>query len=203
MKTWVIGLTGGIGSGKTTAAHFFQELNVPIIDADHLAREVTKTNTPAYQQILEHFGAIVLNPDNTLNRKQLREIIFSNLAEKVWLETLLHPLIRNEMRKQIKQVTTPYCICVIPLLAEASGIEFLDRILVIESLREMQIARTQQRDNNTVELVENILQTQASTEHRRRIAHDIIVNDNDLDDLRQKVQLLHEKYLQMSNERRN
>lgn len=203
MKTMVVGLTGGIGSGKTTVSDYFRALYVPVIDADEIAREITQPNTPAYQHIIKHFGEDILNEDRALNRRQLREIIFSNAAEKSWLEALLHPLIRQEMQKQIQHITSPYCICVIPLLAESTGIEFLDRILVIESSEALQIERTQQRDNSTAQAVENILKTQARASVRRQMAHDIIINDKDLDDLREKVHHLHEKYLKISHGRQH
>lgn len=182
-----IGLTGGIGSGKSTVADFFEKLNVPIIDADKISHALTQPDTDITKKIIKHFG----NSD----RKQLRDIIFSNPIEKKWLENLLHPEIRKIMKEKIANVKSPYCICVIPLLAESTSIDFIDRILVIESSPELQIARAKMRDNSTADCIKAILASQASDLLRRKIADDIIINKGDLKALKKQVLEFHQRYL--------
>ncbi len=182
-----IGLTGGIGSGKSTVADFFEKLNVPIIDADKISHALTQPDTDITKKIIKHFG----NSD----RKQLRDIIFSNPIEKKWLENLLHPEIRKIMKEKIANVKSPYCICVIPLLAESTSIDFIDRILVIESSPELQISRAKMRDNSTADSIKAILASQASDLLRRKIADDIIINNGELEALKKQVLKLHQRYL--------
>jgi len=196
MKPLCIGLTGGIGSGKTTVANLFVKLGVPIIDADVIAHEITKPNQMAYQKIIDHFGKNILNPDQAINRKKLREIIFENIQEKKWLENLLHPLIRQVMRDQIKKIKAPYCICVIPLLAESTGIDFIHRVLVIDTPLEMQIERAKKRDAATEHEIQKIMDAQADQHSRLKIADDVLVNDGNLKVLEDKINDLHQQYLQ-------
>ena len=199
-KPFCVGLTGGIGSGKTTVTNIFKALGVPIIDADVISHELTMPGEPAYNQIISHFKTNIINTDKTLNRKKLREIIFSQKDEKQWLESLLHPMIRAEMKSAIESVTTPYCICVIPLLAESKGITFLDRILTIEAPQTMQQQRAMERDNATRESIQNIIKTQASKAKRLAIANDVINNDSSLSSLNEKVLTLHQQYSHMSHQ---
>jgi dephospho-CoA kinase len=177
-----IGLTGGIGSGKTTAAHLFADLGVPIIDADVVAREVVAANAEVLPQIAQHFGPLVLDLAGKLNRQYLRKQIFEQPAERRWLEALLHPLIIHEMVHQVSLVTAPYCVLVIPLLIESESDlpqGFIDRVLVIDSPEDKQIARTQQRDKLSAAEVGRILASQATREQRLKRADDVIVNDGD------------------------
>ena len=187
-----IGLTGGIGSGKSTVADFFKRLNVPVIDADVISHELTAPQTEIYQKIVKHFGNI--------DRKQLRDIIFSNSIEKKWLEDLLHPEIRKIMKEKIANIKSPYCICVIPLLAESASIDFIDRVLVVESSSELQIARAKVRDNTTTDSIKAILASQACDLLRRKIADDIISNNGDLAALKKQVLELHALYLSLADE---
>src|SRR5579883_1238465 len=147
----VIGLTGGIGSGKSTVAKLFIERGVTVIDSDKLARDVVLPGQAALKQVAEKFGSAVMKPDGTLDRNALRKIIFEDENSRNWLEQLLHPLIRAEMKKQIKNANPPYCIIMIPLLLETENNPLIDRILVVDSAEADQIKRTQKRDNATEE----------------------------------------------------
>ncbi|MDP1574691.1 MAG: dephospho-CoA kinase [Coxiellaceae bacterium] len=191
---YVVGLTGGIGSGKTTVSTLFQKLGVPIIDADVIAHEITQKNMPAHKAIVAHFGNAILNDDQTINRQRLREIIFQNASEKKWLENLLHPIIRTTIEERVSKVKTPYCICVIPLLAESTGYVFLNRILVIDTLLKTQLARVKARDNNSEAFIKKIIGSQASNSARLKIANDVIVNNGDRAALEKEVRALHERY---------
>ncbi|EKD91872.1 MAG: dephospho-CoA kinase [uncultured bacterium] len=197
--TFKIGLTGGIASGKSTVATMFEAFNVPIIDADKISHALTQPNTLLFQKILKHFGDDILKQDGYLNRQKLREIIFHHATEKNWLENCLHPEIRKEMLEKIKAVKYPYCICVIPLLIESNNIDFINRILVVESSTQMQIERAKTRDHITEEAVNVIIQSQASIAQRRKMAHDIIVNNNDLNFLKNEVLKLHCLYLKLAD----
>lgn len=196
----IIGLTGGIGSGKTTVSHLFQKLGVPIIDADVISHQLTEKNQLAYHKIIAHFGESILSKDNTINRTKLREIIFKNPLEKKWLEDLLHPLIRQTIRDEIKKVTTPYCICVIPLLLESKGnYAFLDRILVVDTPITLQLERVKKRDQNNQVLIEKIISSQATREARLKIADDVLTNDVDLNALEKQVRELHARFISGCN----
>lgn len=193
-----IGLTGGIGSGKSTVAKYFAELGVAIIDADKIARELVATGTPALTKIVEHFGNKILTSRDELDRKCLRKLIFSNPKQKQWLERLLHPLIYHEMENQLQQVKSPYCILVIPLLVETQQEKLVDRILVVDASQEQQINRTMKKNKISEKEVKTIIATQANREQRLASADDIIYNDNSLTKLKQQVQQLHQKYLILS-----
>src|SRR3990167_9153681 len=156
--TRVIALTGGIGSGKSTVAELFAKLGTPIIDADLIARELTHIDQSAYKDIVNHFNEKqILKADQTLNRNKLREIIFEDQKERQWLENLLHPLIQEKIADEIKKVSAPYCIVVIPLLFEVTPYNFIDRILVVDSPEEQQIARVIARDKTNSALIKKIL----------------------------------------------
>lgn len=193
-KTLCVGLTGGIGTGKSTVADIFKTLGAPIIDADDISHKITQKNGIAYTPIISHFGKNILNTDGTINRKKLRDIIFQNPGEKKWLENLLHPIIRQTMHDRIQKIKAPYCICVIPLLAESSGIAFIDRILVVDTPIDTQIERAKKRDSATEDQIKKIIASQASQSSRIKIADDVIINDGDLKTLENKVRELHEKY---------
>jgi dephospho-CoA kinase len=194
----VIGLTGGIGSGKSTVANLFAKKGIAIIDTDELARELTQPGHETLNKIAMHFGKNILLPDGSLNRKLLRSIIFSDTNQRLWLEQLLHPLIRTEMQLQIEAATSPYCIAIIPLLFETKPNPIIDRILVIDTTEEEQIQRTQQRDQISLEAVQAILHSQVSREHRLVNAADIIHNNGSITDLNQQVDNLHSFYLSIS-----
>lgn len=193
--TFIVGLTGGIGSGKTAVSDRFAALGIKIVDADICARVVVEPNKPALAQIAEHFGQNILNADGTLNRALLREKIFVDANERRWLESLLHPLIFEEMWSQLQTAESPYAILVSPLLIEAGQSAICQRILVVDAPETAQLARTMQRDSNSAEQVKAIMATQATREQRVAGADDVIINDEDLPALHRKVDALHQQYL--------
>lgn len=193
-----IGLTGGIGSGKSTVADLFAQHGIDIIDTDLIARAVVEPGTKALAEIAAHFGEDVLNSDHTLNRKVLAKKIFDNLQEKSWLEKLLHPLINREVLVAKTKVRSPYCIVVIPLLIETLPNPTIDRILVVDSPQSLQISRTQARDHRSEAEIIAIIATQATPEERVAAADDLIINDRGLTELHQAVTELHHRYLELS-----
>src|SRR3989339_824666 len=144
-----IGLTGTIGSGKTAAANLFQKLGAPVIDTDQIAHQLTQKNSPALKKIAGHFSEKILLPSGELNRKKLRDIIFQNSAEKKWLENFLHPLILTEMNRQIKNISAPYVILVIPLLFEAHCESYVDRTCTVDADEKTKVTRVCKRDHLT------------------------------------------------------
>ncbi|RDE68898.1 dephospho-CoA kinase [Aggregatibacter segnis] len=200
--TYVVGLTGGIGSGKSTIAELFAELGVPIIDADLVARQVVEKGSPLLAKIAAHFGPEILLEDGALNRAALREKIFANETQKDWLNQLLHPAIRHEMLRQLAAQQAPYCIFMVPLLIENNLTALCQRILVVDVLEHTQVERACQRDNNQVEQIKRIMQSQVSRQERLKYADDVINNNEDLiaslPQLKQKVLDLHHLYLQLA-----
>ncbi|MFB8831275.1 dephospho-CoA kinase [Azotobacter sp. CWF10] len=195
MKPWILGLTGGIGSGKSAAAQHFRTLGVHLVDADEAARWVVEPDRPALAKIVEHFGAEVLLPDGRLDRAALRARIFQNAEERRWLERLLHPLIRQEICSHLERASSPYAILVSPLLVETDQHKMTQRILVIDVPESLQLERAMQRDQADRKQVEAIIKAQASREERLRHADDVLVNDRDLPWLHSEVERLHRFYL--------
>nr|WP_086938437.1 dephospho-CoA kinase [Thaumasiovibrio occultus] len=193
--TFVVGLTGGIGSGKSTVADLFAEKGIELIDADIIARNVVALGSVGLSKVSEHFGHDVLLEDGSLNRAKLREHIFNTPSDKQWLENLLHPMIREEMLRRIQQAQSPYCLLVVPLLIENKLESLCDRVLVVDVSPETQIERTTQRDNVTMKQVQRILAAQARRETRLAKADDIIDNDASADNLLSQVEKLHLFYL--------
>jgi dephospho-CoA kinase len=193
-----IGLTGGIGCGKTTVAHLFAEHGSPVIDADQIAHELVGKGQPALEQIRHHFGADIFHPDGSLNRARLREIVFSDPAQKQKLEAILHPLVYQSIQAELEKLNAPYCIIAIPLLFETNMAHFVDRVLVVDCPVEMQIARVQKRDHLTLERIQSILDSQVSRAYRKSHADDLI--DNSVSDygLAEQVKKLHNLYLSLS-----
>ncbi|WP_423063038.1 dephospho-CoA kinase [Candidiatus Paracoxiella cheracis] len=194
-----IAITGGIGSGKSTVATLFAKLGVPVIDADKIAHDITEPHQLALDTIVKHFGRAILNPDATLNRHKLRDIVFHNMQEKQWLEETLHPIIIKIMKAQITKLNTPYCILVIPLLVESNDIDFVDRVLVVDAPESLQIERTQERSRLDEKTIHAIMQSQASRTKRLAIADDVIVNDQPITVLQDGVSELHSKYLELAH----
>ncbi|HDM8220766.1 dephospho-CoA kinase [Vibrio campbellii] len=195
---FVIGLTGGIASGKTTVANLFkQQFKIDIVDADIVAREVVEPGTPGLNAIIEHFGANIVRDDQMLDRAKLRERIFSNPEEKTWLNGLLHPMIREKMIEDLEQVTSDYALLVVPLLVENKLDSLCDRVLVVDVDPQTQISRTVKRDNVSEEQAKAILASQASREQRLALADDVVKNNPDDPDLLLQITDLHEKYLAM------
>ena len=197
-KPWILGLTGGIGSGKSAAAHHFAALGVHVVDADHAARWVVEPGRPALAKIAAHFGDGVLQADGQLDRSALRTLIFSDPEQRRWLEALLHPLIRDEIANNLAQAQSPYAILVSPLLIESGQYAMTQRILVIDAPQQLQIERTLQRDQTSEQQVQAILKAQSSREDRLSRADDVVVNDRDLAWLHSEVERLHHFYLTLS-----
>ncbi len=195
----IVGLSGGIASGKSVVAHYFQEQGVSIIDSDQIAREIVIKGTPALDQIRQHFGPDILNEHGDLNRRRLRDIIFASHEERHWLETLTHPLILDMIRQRLETLQTPYCIIVIPLLIEVHLSDFVHRVLIVEASEKIQLKRVMERDHLTEEEAQKILAAQASSEQRRLHADDIIKNEGDLEELKKAVLKLHGLYLKISS----
>lgn len=195
---YIVALTGGIGSGKTTVANEFAKLGVPLVDADVIARQVVEPNSPALESITRHFGKDVILPNGALNRQRLREIIFSKPDEKKWLNALLHPLIQQETQKQFQQINYPYVLWVVPLLIENNIHHLADRVLAVDVTVEEQIQRTLKRDKTSLEQVTNILNAQVSREKRLDHANDIITNYSHDTDLSDKVAAFHSQYLTLA-----
>ncbi len=196
--TFIVGLTGGIGSGKTAVSDHFAELGIKVVDADVCARTVVEKGKPALKQIVEHFGAEVLDQNGNLDRAHLRQHVFSDEAARKWLEALLHPLIFEEMWAQLQNANSPYAILVSPLLVESGQTAICQRVLVVDVPEDIQLARTMSRDANSAEQVKAIMATQASREQRLAKADDVIINDADLAALHGKVKQLHQNYLQLA-----
>lgn len=203
--TYIVGLTGGIGSGKSTIADLFVELSVPMIDADIVARQVVEKGSLLLVQIAEHFGKQILMENGELDRSALRQIIFHSEAEKMWLNNLLHPAIRTEMLKQLNETNAPYVLWVVPLLIENKLFEFCDRILVIDVDPTIQLERATKRDQSTVETIKNIMAAQVDRATRLSHADDIIENNlplsENFENLKQQVATLHQQYLQQAQQK--
>ena len=197
MSNLIIGLTGGIGSGKSAAADYFQSLGIQAIDADQASRDVVEPGEPALAQIAEHFGAEILLANGGLDRAKLREKIFSNPAEKQWLESLLHPLIRDRIVSFLRQATSPYALLVSPLMVETGQTTMVDKVIVVDVPEEVQLSRTMARDNNDEALVRSIMANQASRERRLAAADFVITNDGDLAHMHQQIDAIHQQLLQI------
>ena len=194
-KPWILGLTGGIGSGKSAAAQHFIDLGIHAVDADHAARWVVEPGRPALARITEHFGAGVLQADGQLDRAALRKLIFEVPEQRRWLEALLHPLIAEEIVAHLARAQSPYAILVSPLLIESGQAAMTQRVLVIDVPQQLQIERTLQRDQISEQQIQAILKAQASREERLRHADDVLANDRDLAWLHSEVERLHHFYL--------
>ncbi|WP_165665014.1 dephospho-CoA kinase [Metapseudomonas otitidis] len=192
---WILGLTGGIGSGKSAAAAHFNALGVHMVDADHAARWVVEPGRPALARIAEHFGEGVLLADGQLDRAALRQHIFQHPEERRWLENLLHPLINQEIASNLAQAQSPYAILVSPLLIESGQHRMTQRVLVVDVPEALQVQRTMARDGVSEEQVQAILKAQADRDKRLAAAHDVLLNDRDLAWMRTEVERLHAFYL--------
>lgn len=194
----IIGLTGGIGSGKSEASKRFTERGIVVVDADLVAREVVEPDRAALTQIAAHFGPDILDTTGHLNRSKLREIIFSDPAEKQWIELLLHPIINAEIRHQLANATSVYAILASPLLLETQQFQLVDRILVIDTSEQLQIERASHRDKNNEAQIKAIMQTQLSRQERCARATDIIQNHGNITELDAQVEKLHQLYLELA-----
>lgn len=197
--TKVVALTGGIGSGKSTVANYFAAYQVPIIDADSVSHDLCAPNQPALAKIKEAFGESVFHPDGSLNRATLRTLVFSDPQAKATLEGILHPLIREEIGNLVKCANAPYCVVVIPLLAEnfKQYSDILDHVVVLETPSENQINWASKRDHTEKQEIALIAAQQATPEARRQIADTVLTNEGSIEDLQKKVETLHQQFLSL------
>ena len=197
-RAFRIGLTGGIASGKSTAAKFFGALGVPILDSDQIARDVVEPGQPPLERLIERFGRKILTPDGHLDRPALREIVFSDPKARADLEALTHPAIGAAMEARSAAAGGPYQVLVIPLMVEKNLSAHVDRVLVVDCDEELQIRRLRDRDGSTPAQVQAILQAQAPRAARLKAADDVIHNDRDMSAVRDQVAALHARYLELA-----
>ena len=197
MADFIVGLTGGIGSGKTTVANLFADLGVVLVDADIVAREVVNPGSEGLAAIVEHFGAEILLSDGQLDRSMLRERIFNNDEERLWLNGLLHPLIRETMLKNCKEAQSNYVIMVVPLLFENGLDRLVHRTLLVDISPQLQQQRTMARDDVSAKQVQNIIGSQATRAEKLSKADDVIDNQGEISALKCKVNALNSLYLKI------
>ena len=191
----IVGLTGGIGSGKSAAGKYFIELGIDVIDADHVSRNILDENTKAKDLFVKNFGERFLDQSNNIDRDLLRTEIFIDRDKKDKLESIIHPIVREEIIEFINKSGSIYKIVMVPLIYETNSKDFYDKIIVIDSDESNQVERASQRDNKSKEDIMNIINNQASREQRNSIADEIILNNLTLDDLKNQVIKIHQKLL--------
>ncbi len=191
----IVGLTGGIGSGKSVAGDFFIELGIDVIDADHVSKNILDDNESAKKLFLEHFGEKFIDKNKNVDRALLRDEIFKNEDKKEVLESIIHPLVREEIFNFIENSNSVYKIIMVPLIYETNSQDFYDKIVVVDCKEENQIIRASKRDNKTKNDIINIMKNQASSNERMSIADEVIKNDSSLDDLKKQVIKVHQKLL--------
>jgi dephospho-CoA kinase len=189
-----IGLTGGIGSGKTTVANYFSELGIEIIDADEIVHELSSPGHTCFESIIHHFGEDVLNADGSINRQALAQQVFNNETERKILEGILHPAVRLSMHKAVENVQSSYCILVIPLLAETGFNDLVDHVLLVTADNKKRIQWISERSDLDIKQIESVMATQASDDERKNIADDIIENNGSLESLQLQVEKLDKVY---------
>ena len=194
----IVGLTGGIGSGKSAAANFFQNEGITVIDADGLSREVIEEGTPGFASIVEYFGSKIIDSDGSINREHLRKEVFDDDKKKKLLESIIHPLVRELMVKKIAVSKSPYSIIMVPLIFETNSMSNYNRILVIDCDPKLQLERAMLRDNNSKAQIQKIMDSQCSREERISIANDIIPNNDSLENLKIRSIAMHKFYLGLS-----
>lgn len=196
--SFILGLTGGIGSGKSAASQWFETQGICVVDADIVAREIVEKGQPALQQIQQSFGDWVLNEHGELNRAALREHIFKDPSARTTLEKVTHPAIRLSIIQQLTNATSAYAILVSPLLFETNQHQLTQRTLLIDASTELQIQRASQRDGQSIEQIKKIIAVQMSREKKLTLADDVILNDGQLEHLYQQLDVLHQCYLTLS-----
>jgi dephospho-CoA kinase len=193
-----IGLTGGIGCGKTTVANLFEALSVPVIDADQLAHQLVAKGQPTLDRIEQEFGPDMLTEEGSLNRQKLKKMIFADAGQKQKLESILHPLVYQAIQAKLEHLDAPYCIVSVPLLFETRMTPLVDRVLVVDCPVETQIERVRKRDHLPVEIIQSIITSQVSRTFRRANADDLIDNSETAISLAEQVKKLHNLYLSLS-----
>ena len=195
----LIGLTGGIGSGKSLAGDFFKSKNIDVIDADDLAHNALDIGGEGYKKFLDVFGETFLDENSEIDRKALRKYIFQNPEMKNKLEEIVHPIVQNGILKFINNSNSIYRIIIVPLIAETNSSSFYDRVLAIDCKKEIQIERASKRDNSNEEQILKIIQSQASSEDRNKIANDVVENNDTKDEFLMNLEDIHKKYLILAN----
>ena len=194
----IIGLTGGIGSGKSAVANFFQDEGITVIDADELAREVIDKNSPGYKSIVDYFGSKIIDSNGLIDRAFLRKEAFDDDKKKKVLESIIHPLVKDLMTKRIATSNSVYSIIMVPLIFETNSMSNYNRILVIDCDPKIQLERATLRDNNSNEQIQKIIDSQCSREERLSIANDVIPNNDSLANLKVRSFAMHKFYLGLS-----
>ena len=195
----LIGLTGGIGSGKSLAGDFFKSKNIDVIDADDLAHNALDREEEGYKKFLDIFGETFLDENSEIDRKALRKYIFQNPEMKNKLEEIVHPIVQNGILNFINNSNSIYRIIIVPLIAETNSSSFYDRVLAIDCKKEIQIERASKRDNSNEEQILKIIQSQASSEDRNKIANDVVENNDTKDEFLMNLEDIHKKYLILAN----
>ena len=195
---YVVGLTGGIGSGKTAASDYLASLGIGVVDADVVARDIVAIGQPALNQIAQHFGSDILQADGSLNRSALRAIVFNQSSERKVLESITHPAIRQRIQQQLASSISPYTLLVSPLLFESGQVQFANRSLVIDASEDLQRQRASQRDGVSSEQIASIMAAQLTRAERLQKADDVVLNHGDLIELYQQLDIVHQRYLQLS-----
>ncbi len=197
-----IGLTGGIGSGKSSAAAMFARRGVPVIDADEIAKQLVAPGQPAYERIIQRFGKEFVDADGFIDRGRLRRHVFDDPASRRELEAILHPRVRRQIQRQLRALRAPYCVIVIPLIFEANQQDLVDRILVIDAAEDTQVQRVAARSSLADDEIRKIIAAQIGRNVRLRQAHDVITNEGELEQLEERVNAFHTRYLDLAREQR-
>lgn len=197
---FILGLTGGIASGKTTATNFFSNKGIQIVDADKISRNLQKNGEAGYVEILQRYGDGILGPDKEIDRKKLREKAFSKPDEKEWLESLMHPLIREATMNAFNDVKSDWVIYSAPLWSNRNQFE---RVLVIDAPKHIQLERIKNRDNTNIQIAEGILNAQISSNERINFATDLIINDGSIDELNNKLEFYFNLYTRISDDKKS
>jgi len=197
-----IGLTGGIGSGKSSAAAMFARRGVPVIDADEIAKQLVAPGQPAYERIIQRFGKEFVDANGFIDRGRLRRHVFGDPASRRELEAILHPRVRQQIQRQLRALRAPYCVIVIPLIFEANQQDLVDRILVIDAAEDTQVQRVAARSSLTEDEIRKIIAAQIGRNVRLRQAHDVITNEGELEQLEERVDAFHTRYLDLAREQR-
>ena len=195
----IIGMTGGIGSGKSAAGKFFETHEITVIDADSLAKKALDINSIGFNQAVDFFGPTILDSAGHINREQLRATVFNDSEKKAKLESIVHPIVRDLMFANISNSTSPYSIVMVPLIYESQSMSSYDRILVVDCDEPLQLQRASARDGSSLDLINKIINAQCTRAERLSIANDVLPNNNSLDLLESKVANLHKFYLGICN----